>query len=185
MTSFHPLQSAAATRPGRTWYRCAQHRRQPSDLRASPRNSQEDLDKARQRLIASSGYDELVNRVEGNSPFVEPGAAGGVEEAGGEAPGLVFVRQVVRVAVDVAIVLVPVVLVVHFVKLPPAVVDALGSAAAAIKASSLEPVRTRGRRTSRSKGDVVSQRMVFLMLACTFESIARSQSRRKDDTVAL
>ncbi|CAM9167922.1 unnamed protein product, partial [Hapterophycus canaliculatus] len=105
-------------------------------------NSQDDLDKARQRLIASSGYNELVNRVEGNSPFVEPGAEGGVTEAGGEAPGLVFLRQVVRGAVDVAIVLVPVVLVVNYVKLPPAVLEAVGSAAAAIKASPLEPVLT-------------------------------------------
>lgn len=102
------------------------------------------MDKARQRLIASSGYNELVNRVEGNSPFVEPGAEGGVSEAGGDAPPLVFFRQVVRVSVDVAIVLVPVVLVVNFVKLPPVVVDALGSAAAAIRASPLETVRPGG-----------------------------------------
>lgn len=112
--------------------------------------SPEDLDKARQRLISSSSYKKMVDRVDGNSPFADldgsssSSSSRGIteeEEEGGETPGLPFLRQVARASVDVAVALVPVVLAVTFVKFPPPVLEALGSAATAIKASPLEPVR--------------------------------------------
>lgn len=99
------------------------------------------MDKVRQRLIASGGYQKLVDRVEGNSPFVDTEKSRGVEEAAEEPPVVPFLRQAVRAAVDVAIVLVPVGLVVASGKVPPPVLEALTSAVTAIKASPLEPVR--------------------------------------------
>lgn len=113
--------------------------------------SPEDLDKARQRLIASSSYKQMVDRVDGNSPFADlDGGSGssssnrGVKEEEEEAQASSLLRQVARAAVDVAVALVPVVLVVTFAKFPPPVVELLGSAATAIKASPIEPVRGRG-----------------------------------------
>lgn len=110
--------------------------------------SPEDLDEARQRLIASSSYKQMVDRVDGNSPFADlDGSTGssssrGVkEEEVAEAPSVSFLRQAARAAVDVAVAFVPVALVVTLVKFPPPVVEALSSAAAAVKASPLEPVR--------------------------------------------
>lgn len=130
--------------------------------------SPDDLDKARQRLIASSSYKQMVDRVDGNSPFadLEGGSSRGITEEEEEAqPSSVF-RQVARAAVDVAVALVPVVLVVTFAKFPPPVVEALGSAATAVKASPLEPVSGGGEKTTEdthrhSEEEVQSRRCQF------------------------
>eukprot|EP00903_Cladosiphon_okamuranus_P014734 g13653.t2 len=136
--------ATAVARPERACSRRAQHRGPPSRLHSSPRNSPDDLDKARQRLIASSGYEQMVNRVDGNSPFadLEGSSSRGVKEEEEEAAqqSSSFLRQVARAVIDVAIALVPVALVVTFAKFPPPVVEALGSAVTAIRASPIEPV---------------------------------------------
>lgn len=93
----------------------------------------------------------MIDRVEGNSPFTELDENGKAKKEGEEAPASVFLRQTGRFVVDVAVVLVPVVLLVTFVKLPPPALETLGSVAAAIKASPLEQVRA-------SKGDFRTQR---------------------------
>lgn len=137
--------AASGTEPDRTSSRRAQHRGRPSRLYSSPRMSPEDLDEARQRLIASRGYKNMVDRVDGNSPFVDldGSSSRGVTEEEEEPPASSFLRQLARGAVDMGIALVPVVLVVTFAKFPPPVAEALGSAASAIKASPIEPVRAR------------------------------------------
>ncbi|CAN0333216.1 unnamed protein product [Pylaiella littoralis] len=139
-----PCSAAAAAAvvvlPKRTSYRQAQHRGPRSHLQSSPRISPEDLEKARQRLIASPSYKKMVDRVEGNSPFegLEEGSKRKKEEQ--EEAGGSLLRQTGRFAADVAVVLVPVVLFVTFVKLPPPALESLGSVATTIKASPLEQV---------------------------------------------
>ncbi|CAM9899254.1 unnamed protein product [Ectocarpus sp. 6 AP-2014] len=134
-----PLVPGIASRPERASCRHARHRGPPRHLMSTSGNSPEDIDEVRQRLMASSNYDEMVGRIEGNSPFLEAGDNDSTKE-GEESPVLPVFRQTVRVVVDVAITLVPVVLVVTYAKLPPPLLEALGSAATAIKGSPLEPV---------------------------------------------
>lgn len=94
----------------------------------------------------------MIDRVEGNSPFTELDDGGKAKKEGEEAPASVFLRQTGRFVVDVAVVLVPVVLVVTFVKLPPPALESLGSAAAAVKASPLEQVRASKRDFRARRG---------------------------------
>jgi len=159
--------AAPAAGPGRASYRQAAATypathpgpSSPSRLESSGRSSPEDLDKVRQRLIASGGYQKMIDRVEGKSPFVDTEKSRGVEEGAEEPPVVPFLRTAVRAAVDVAIVLVPVGLVVVSGKVPAPVLEALTSAVTAIKASPLEPVRVRC-----GGGDGARRRLVFFLL---------------------
>ena len=97
------------------------------------------MDDARQRLIDSTEYGDLVDRVDGRNPFAEQGAG----EAGyGEDNQLVrqFAQSALRLAIDVSIVLVPVAICVSTGKVPGPVIETCKSAAAAIGGSPLEPV---------------------------------------------
>lgn len=98
------------------------------------------MDDARQRLIDSAGYSQLVDRVDGRSPFAEQGGADGDGDGGGEQPVRQFARSALRVAVDVSIVLVPVAICVSTGKVPAPVIETCRSAAAAIGRSPIEPV---------------------------------------------
>lgn len=108
--------------------------------------SPDDLDKARERLISSSDYKRMLERLDGNNPFadLDGSSSRGISEEEEKAQSSFVLRQVARAAIDVAVALVPVALVVTFAKFPPPVVEILGSAATAIRATPIEPVRAQG-----------------------------------------
>lgn len=84
-------------------------------------------------------YTELVNRVDGRSPFAEQGDTG---DGDGEEKQSVrnFARSALRAAVDVSIVLVPVAICVGTGIVPAPVIESCKSVAAAIGKSPIEPV---------------------------------------------
>lgn len=116
-----------------------QCRGQPSRHEASPRPSQEATDDARQRLIDSTEYSELVSRVDGRSPFAEQGD-GGAGDGEEKRPVRRFARTALRVAVDVSIVLVPVAIGVSTGVVPAPVVETCKSVAVAIGKSPIDQV---------------------------------------------
>ncbi|CAM9474582.1 unnamed protein product [Ascophyllum nodosum] len=112
----------------------------PGFRKASPQNSPDSMDEVRQRLISSSEYGKMVNRLAGKNPFGDEGAAGVPEQEAEEPRALRLFWSTVRFAVDVGIVLFGVVLCVNSGKLPANLLAPFDSVATAIKGSPIEQV---------------------------------------------